>query len=370
MEKIMTAHQLFQPFRLKSLALKNRIVMAPMTRSFSPGGIPTPQVAEYYARRAAGEVGLIVSEGTVVNRPASSNDADIPHFYGEKPLLGWKTVIDKVHANGGVMAPQLWHMGVVAPKHTSWQPPAPFEGPSGYVAPGKIGGSAMTEQDIADTIRAFAQAAAEARTLGFDAVEIHGAHGYLIDQFFWHPTNQRTDRYGGKTLAERTRFAAEIIRAVRVAVGPDFPLCLRISQWKLQDYTARLATTPAEMEAWLAPLVQAGVDIFHCSQRRFWEPEFAGSDLNFAGWAKKLTGKATITVGSVGLSGDFLAAFRGEASTPSSLDELLRRFDRGDFDLVAVGRALLADGGWARKIDEGRASELRGFDQEVLATLA
>jgi 2,4-dienoyl-CoA reductase-like NADH-dependent reductase (Old Yellow Enzyme family) len=124
------------------------------------------------------------------------------------------------------------------------------------------------------------------------------------------------------------------------------------------------------MEAWLAPLVQAGVDIFHCSQRRFWEPEFTGSDLNFAGWAKKLTGKATITVGSIGLSGDFLAAFQGEASTPSSLDELLRRFDRGDFDLVAVGRALIADEAWTRKINEGRTSELRGFGKEALATLA
>jgi 2,4-dienoyl-CoA reductase-like NADH-dependent reductase (Old Yellow Enzyme family) len=153
-------------------------------------------------------------------------------------------------------------------------------------------------------------------------------------------------------------------------VGPDFPICLRISQWKLQDFTARLATTPAEMEAWLAPLVQAGVDIFHCSQRRFWDPEFTDSDLNFAGWAKKLTGKATITVGSIGLSGDFLAAFQGEASTPSSLDELLRRFDRGDFDLVAVGRALIADESWTRKIDEGRTSELRGFSKEALATLA
>ena len=361
--------QLFQPFRLKSLQLKNRIVMAPMTRSFSPGGVPASNVADYYDRRAVGEVGLIISEGTVVNRAASSNDPDIPRFYGEKSLLGWKAVIDKVHSDGGVMAPQLWHMGVVAPKNSAWLPPAPFEGPSGYVAPGKIGGVAMTEHDIAETIRAFAEAAAQAKALGFDAVEIHGAHGYLIDQFFWHPTNQRTDCYGGSSLAERTRFAVEIIRAVRHATGPEFPICLRISQWKLQDYTARLATTPAQMEAWLIPLVQAGVDILHCSQRRFWEPEFAGSDLNFAGWAKKLTGKVSITVGSVGLSGDFLAAFKGEASTPSSLDELLRRLDRGDFDLVAVGRALLADAAWAHKISEGRSAELLGFSKEALATL-
>jgi len=366
----MTAHQLFQPFRLKSLELKNRIVMAPMTRSFSPEGVPTSNVADYYVRRAEGEVGLIVSEGTVVNRPASSYDPNIPHFYGEKALHGWKAVIDKVHAAGGLMAPQLWHVGVVAPGNSGWLPRAPFEGPSGYVAPGKIGGVAMTEQDIAETIRGFAQAAADAKALGFDAVEIHGAHGYLIDQFFWHPTNQRTDGYGGQTLAERTRFAAELIRAVRKAIGPDFPISLRISQWKLQDFAAKLATTPQEMETWLVPLAEAGVDIFHCSQRRFWEPEFTGSDLNFAGWAKKLTAKSTMTVGSVGLSGDFLAAFQGETAMPRSLDELLRRFDRGDFDLVAVGRPLIADAGWARKIHEGRSSELGGFSKEALATLS
>jgi 2,4-dienoyl-CoA reductase-like NADH-dependent reductase (Old Yellow Enzyme family) len=276
--------------------------MAPMTRSFSPGGVPASNVADYYDRRAVGDVGLIISEGTVVNRPASSNDPDVPHFFGVKPLLGWKTVIDKVHVDGGVMAPQLWHMGVVTPKNSGWRPTAPFEGPSGLVAPGKTGGIAMTADDIADTMIAFAEAALQAKKLGFDAVEIHGAHGYLIDQFFWHPTNQRTDHYGGNTLAERTRFAAELIRTVRQTVGPEFPICLRLSQWKLQDYTAKLATTPEEMNAWLTPLVQAGVDIFHCSQRRFWEPEFPGSDLNFAGWAKKLTGKTTITVVSVGLS--------------------------------------------------------------------
>jgi 2,4-dienoyl-CoA reductase-like NADH-dependent reductase (Old Yellow Enzyme family) len=366
----MNTQRLFQPFRLKSLELRNRIVMAPMTRSFSPGGVPEVNVADYYARRARDEVGLIVSEGTVVNRPASSNDPDIPRFFGAKPLAGWKTVIDSVHAAGGLMAPQLWHMGVVAPKDSGWLPSAPFEGPSGYVAPGKVGGVAMTGADIAETVEAFAQAAAAAKALGFDAVEIHGAHGYLIDQFFWRPTNQRTDRYGGKTLAERALFAEEIIRAIRQAVGADYPICLRISQWKLQDFSAKLAVTPQEMEAWLVPLVVAGVDIFHCSQRRFWEPEFSGSDLNFAGWAKKLTGKTTITVGSVGLSGDFLAAFQGESSTPSQLDELLRRLDRGDFDLVAVGRALLADAGWAQKIHEGHSSELIGFCKEALSTLS
>ena len=150
------SNTLFTPTNLGKLQLKNRVVMAPMTRSFSTGGVPTLQVADYYARRAQGEVGLIISEGAVVNRPSSSYDPDIPHFYGEKALHGWKEVIDKVHATGGVMAPQLWHVGVVAPGASGWLPPAPFEGPSGYAAAGKVGGTAMTENQIANTIEAFA----------------------------------------------------------------------------------------------------------------------------------------------------------------------------------------------------------------------
>ncbi len=365
----MSLDSLFLPFQFKSLKLPNRIVMAPMTRAFSPGGVPTTKVAEYYQRRAAAAVGLIISEGTVVNRPASSNDPNVPRFWGEDALGGWKRVIDQVHQVGGVMAPQLWHMGAVRNRRTDWVPAAPFEGPSGLSSPGKALGEAMTDAAIADTIAAFARAAADARKLGFDAVELHGAHGYLIDQFFWDGTNQRSDAYGGATLLQRGRFAAEILRAVRAAVGPDYPVIIRLSQWKLQDYAVKMAKTPQEMEAWLRLLADAGADIFHCSQRRFWEPEFDGSDLNFAGWAKKLTGKPTITVGSVGLSGEFIAAFGGESSKPASLDELLRRLDRGDFDLVAVGRALIPDPEWVLKVRDGRHSELMDFSPASLGTL-
>lgn len=359
---------LFRPFSLKSLNMKNRIVMAPMTRSFSPQGVPTPEVAAYYRRRA-GDVGLIISEGTVVGRAASSNDPDVPHFHGERSLAGWQRVIDEVHAAGGAMAPQLWHMGVMRPHASGWLPTAPFEGPSGLVTPGEPGGVAMSEADIVDTIAAFGQAAADAKRLGFDAVELHGAHGYLIGQFFWAGTNKRTDRFGGPTLPERSRFARNVVAAVRAAVGEDLVVILRLSQWKQQDFAVKLAKTPAEMAAWLVPLAEAGVDIFHCSQRRFWQPEFEGSDLNFAGWAKKLTGKTTITVGSVGLSGEFIAGFQGESSHPSALDELLRRLERGDFDLVAVGRAILSDPEWVRKVRENRTQQLLDFTREALATL-
>lgn len=266
-------------------------------------------------------------------------------------------MIDAVHAHRGQMAPQLWHVGKAAPQNPNTRLPAPLEGPD-----------RMTTADVERTIAAFGEAARQAKHLGFDSLELHGAHGYLIDQFFWDKTNQRTDRFGGKTLQARARFAIEVLQAVRAAVGPDFAVILRLSQWKQQDYTSKLAATPAEMERWLLPLAEAGADIFHLSQRRFWEPEFAGSDLNFAGWAKKVTGRPTITVGSVGLTGDMLGAFNGEGSAPQALDELLRRFDRGDFDLVAVGRAILQDPQWVLKVKEHRQSELQSFTAASFGT--
>jgi len=363
-----SAASLFQPFALKSLKLANRIVMAPMTRSFSPGGVPTPAVSEYYRKRAASGVGLIVSEGTVIERPASSNDPAVPRFWGDDALGAWQDVINTVHSVGGVMAPQLWHVGAIPNRRIEWKPPMPWDSPSGFSSPNKQFCDPMPDSAIADTIAAFAKAAGAAKRLGFNAIELHGAHGYLIDQFFWSGTNKRTDGWGGD-LTARGRFAAEILKAVRAEVGPDYPVIIRLSQWKQQDYTAKIAQNPDEMTAWLQPLADAGADIFHCSQRRFWEPEFEGSDLNFAGWAKKLTGVPTITVGSVGLSGEFIAAFGGESSQPASLDELLRRFDRGDFDLVAVGRALISDPDWAAKVRDGRTGELSNFSPAALATL-
>lgn len=365
------AAALFEPFHSPKLSLANRIVMAPMTRNMAPGGVPRQANAEYYARRAQGGVGLILSEGTVVDRPASRNLPHIPFFHGQEPLDGWQAVIDAVHAAGGKMGPQIWHTGGTPSSDSGFNRPA-LDTPSGLNAPGQAVGEPMSEEAIADTVAAFARAAADAKARGFDALEIHGAHGYLIDQFFWPDTNLRADRYGGATIVERSRFAAEVVAAMRAAVGLDYPILLRVSQWKPQDYSARLAGTPREMEHWLAPLVEAGVDILHCSQRRFWEAEFPEIDgengLNFAGWAKKITGVPTISVGSVGLSGDFFGAFRGQTSQAASLDGLVERMERGEFDLIAVGRALLADPLWVEKVRHGR--DLAGFDPAALAVLA
>ncbi|MDV6169375.1 NADH:flavin oxidoreductase [Flavobacterium sp. DG1-102-2] len=347
---------LFQPFQYKGLNLKNRFVMAPMTRTFSPDGVPTQFVADYYARRAAAEVGLIITEGTVINRPSAKNQKDIPDFYGDAALNAWGKVVQDVHAAHGKIAPQLWHVGNTP---YGWEAPAPFESPD-----------AMTLKDIEDTIKAFADAARNAKALGFDAFEIHGAHGYLIDQFFWEVTNNRTDEYGGKTIKERSRFAVDVVKAMREAVGPDMVIILRVSQWKQQDYGVKLASDPSEMEDWLQPLVEAGIDIFHASQRRYWESEFDGSDLNFAGWIKKVTGQPTITVGSVGLSTDVMELFtKGGGSETAEMSEMLRRFERGDFDLVAIGRALLQDPEWVQKVKMKRFDELKAFDTASLQQL-
>jgi 2,4-dienoyl-CoA reductase-like NADH-dependent reductase (Old Yellow Enzyme family) len=364
------AQILSRPISLGGLTVPNRIVMAPMTRMFSPGGIPGEDVRSYYARRAAAGVGLIVTEGTYVGHASAGQSDRVPRFHGEEQLAGWAKVAEDVHAAGGTIVPQLWHIGMV---RKQGEPPfadAPAVGPSGLVTAGaEQTGKAMTQQDVDDVVNAFAEAAAAAERIGFDGVELHGAHGYLLDQFLWEGTNRRSDAYGGDPVA-RAQFAAEIVAAVRTAVSPDFPVLFRYSQWKQQDYTARLAETPQELEAILAPLAAAGVDAFHASTRRYWLPEFDGSDLNLAGWTKKLTGKPVITVGSVGLDGDFIKGFQGEGAPVKGIDDLLDRMEAEEFDMVAVGRALLQDPEWAAKVLAGRFSDLKPYDAAALRSLS
>ncbi|MGW1165518.1 NADH:flavin oxidoreductase [Streptomyces sp. NPDC002550] len=364
------AQILSRPIALNGLTVPNRIVMAPMTRMFSPGGIPGEDVRSYYSRRAAAGVGLIVTEGTYVGHESAGNSGRVPRFHGEEPLAGWAKVAEDVHAAGGTIVPQLWHIGMVRKDGDAPFPEAPAMGPSGLVAAdAEPTGRAMTQADLDDVVAAFAKAAADAERIGFDGVEIHGAHGYLVDQFLWEGTNRRTDAYGGDPVA-RTQFAAEIVAAVREAVSAEFPVIFRYSQWKQQDYTARLAETPEELEAILTPLAAAGVDVFHASTRRYWLPEFDGSDLNLAGWTKKLTGKQVITVGSVGLDGEFLGAFQGQGSEVKGIDNLLDRLEADEFDMVAVGRALLQDPQWAAKVLSDRLDELKPYDAASLKTLS
>jgi 2,4-dienoyl-CoA reductase-like NADH-dependent reductase (Old Yellow Enzyme family) len=352
--------RLFEPVSVAGLHLRNRFVMAPMTRNFSPGGVPGDDVAAYYTRRAMAKVGLIITEGIGIDHQSAldagtTGTAAIPSLHGDIALAGWRKVVESVHAAGGTIIPQLWHQGPIRQEGTPPYSDAPTMRPTD-----------MSEGDIADVIGGFVRCAVNAMTVGFDGVALHGAHGYMLDAFLWKESNQRADKWGGD-LIKRTRFVVETIKAVRAAVGPDFPILYRLSQWKLTDYGAVLAETPGELEQITRALAEAGVDLFDVSTRIFSTPAFEGSDMGLAGWVKKLSGKPVMTVGGIGLDKPLMESFSQPTAAINNLDEVMRRFDADEFDLVAVGRALLIDPAWVMKASIG--APFMPFSLAAYATL-
>jgi 2,4-dienoyl-CoA reductase-like NADH-dependent reductase (Old Yellow Enzyme family) len=363
---------MFEPLRIRSLTIANRFVMSPANRNSSPNGIPDEALAQYFRRRVDGGIGLVTAGGVGVDHPASvgageGRDCAIPVLHGDAALAGWRRVVELAHAGGGKIVPQLWHMGVMREPGTGYHPEAKSSRPSGIWGP--LGRSSalspehiahlavpvpeLTDSEILEIIEGYARSARNAIELGFDGIAIHGANGYLPDSFLWAETNLRTDRWGGDRR-QRARFSAEVIRAVRRAVGEDFPIFYRFTQWKHQDRNATLADTPAELQEVLEPLADAGVDVFDAAQARFDTPAFAGSDLNLAGWAKKITGRLSMTGGSVGLGrGHWSPGSNSPLETADNLDAVLRRFERGEFDLIGTARAVLSDAAWARKLQAG-----------------
>ena len=351
---------LFTPAEIGGLSLRNRIAMSPMTRSFSPMHMVTQEVADYYGRRAAGGVGLIFTEGTYIAHSTSGDGSHIPRLESENTVTAWKAVTETVHAAGVPIFCQLWHIGLSPTPGKKVDPSVRLVGPSGLDLKGNQVSVPMTLRQLDSIVEAFGFSARAAQRAGFDGVEIHAGHGYLVDQFFWDRTNRRTDRYGGG-LRERTSFAVDLIREIRAQVGPDFPISIRVSQWKIGHYGERIAHTPAELAEWLEPLAAAGVTIIHGSQRRFWQAEFEGSDLNFAGWAKKVTGLPTIAVGSVTFEHEDSPGepLNGAIPQLTRLEEMLCR---GDFDLIAVGRSIIANPNWPQTIAAQGYEALEAFD--------
>lgn len=348
---------LFAPLRVRALQVHNRFVMSPMNRDAAPAGVPSEELAQYYRRRVDGEIGLIVTGGVGIDHPSAlgsraGRPCNAPELHGAA-LDGWKRLIDLVHAGGGAIVPQLWHMGPLRLPGTGYHPEVPSAEPS-----------TLSDGEIGEIIAAYARSARNAGDLGADGIAIHGANGNIPDAFLWERTNPRTDRWGGDRR-ERTRFAVEVVRAIRREVGEALPIFFRFSQWKIQDRNAKLAQTPAELEEILGPLADAGVDVFDASTMSFDVPEFAGSELNLAGWAKKITGRFSMAVGSVGLSRDIND--REAAVTLDNLDAVVRRFERGEFDLIGVGRAIAHDPAWTRKVRLGVAFE--AYDVASLRTL-
>lgn len=357
---------LLEPAQLASMSLRNRFAMAPMTRGKSPGGVPNAENAQYYRARAAGGVGLIITEGTYVDDPTAGRSVSVPRFHGEDSAAGWRTVVEGVHAEGAAIIPQLWHVGAERGDDAPLNEGVPARSPSGLALSGQALGEAMTTAQIDHVIGAFADAAALAQSIGFDGVELHGAHGYLLDEFLWERTNRRDDGYGG-SISDRTAMPAELVKAVRAAVGPDFPIVYRYSQWKSGNFSAALAHSPGELEQVLTPLVDAGVDVFHVSTRRHWLPGFPDAadghaEKGLAGWTKELTGRPVITVGAVGVDTVFVSQGPPlEVTIEQRLDILREQFERGEFDVVALGRALLADPAWVDKMASGRADSITVF---------
>lgn len=375
-------NSLFSSFTCGSLTMQNRFVMSPMTRNFSPGGVPAPEVAGYYARRA--HMGLVITEGVGPDHAAALGDGTtggpaLPMLYGDAALARWGEIVAAVHAAGGKIAPQLWHMGPIRIPGTGPHPKAASVSPSGiwgpldksllppaYLDAVKSPTKPASDAEIADIIAGFAQSAASAHALGFDAIAIHGGHGYLLDSFLWSGTNLRTDQWGGDSLG-RTRLVQEVIRAIRRAIPSDKPIIYRFSQWKLQDYSARLAETPRELGVIAGALADAGVDIFDVSTRHFDTPAFDGSDMGLAGWVRKVSGRPTMTVGGIGFDKDLQSSFVEATNTIDNLGEVARRFALEEFDLVAVGRAVLMDADWIGKARRGE--EFKPFDMSAYGRL-
>ena len=357
---------LFQPYKLKNLNLRNRIVMAPMTRNQSPNGVPTDEVAKYYERRAIGEVGLIITEGIELSHKASSAYPNVPRLDTEKARDGWKKVVHAIKKNNGSVIAQLWHCGGFRKLGMGPNAKVPGYTASGLVKPGKRVAHAMTIDDINETIEAYASDAEFCEKIGFDGVEIHGAHGYLIDNFLWEGTNLRDDKYGG-SIENRSNFVTEIVKAVKSRVSDDFIVGLRFSQWKQHDFDAKLADTVDELEKVILPPVNAGLDYLHSSMRRFWESEFPNSDENLASWTKKISNITTIGVGSVGLDTDFIDMTA--SANPTSIDKAIEDISNEKYELIAVGRALIADPNWVIKMQEGRLSDMTPYTKEALMNL-
>jgi 2,4-dienoyl-CoA reductase-like NADH-dependent reductase (Old Yellow Enzyme family) len=347
---------LFQPYSLNNtITLNNRILMAPLTRCMADDNlVPTVTMAEYYGRRA--EAGLIISEAVII-RPDGQGYPNTPGLFSQEQINGWKLVTDTVHENGGKIFAQLWHTGRVA--H-----PFFFEtnnnGSSDVLAPSVVAveGSvprmrdltyqlpkAVTQQDIDLLIKDYAQAAKNAIEAGFDGVEIHGANGYLIDQFLHHDSNRRTDIYG-KTPENMARFPLQVVDAITATIGKD-RTALRISPGAYFN----MSGTPEDRQVFdylLSELEQRELAFLHVGI--FDDAmEFDYLDGQASSYIRAHYRKTLVGVGSY---------------TPNTASSAI---GNDKFDLVAIGRPFIANPDYVAKVRSG--VELVDYRDEMLTNL-
>ncbi|MDD3610322.1 MAG: alkene reductase [Halothiobacillaceae bacterium] len=342
---------LFTSTQLGPLSLPNRIAMAPMTRSRALDNVPNELMAQYYSLRA--EAGLLITEGTSPS-PNGLGYARIPGLYSEAQIAGWRQVTDAVHAAGGRIFVQLMHTGRIA--HPANLPQgARMVGPSAIAAPGEMWTDSegmqphpvpreMSEQDIAAAIEEYAAACKNARSAGFDGVELHGANGYLIDQFLNTASNQRSDRWGG-SLENRIRFAVEVARAAAAAIGAE-RVGIRISPYGVFNGMA----PDAEVDALYLRLVEALNDI----------------DLAYIHIVDHSSMGAPPV--SEELKAKLRAAFKGKYILSGGYDATRANadLDAGKGDLVAFGRPFIANPDLVQKLKTG--AELEAPDPDTFYT--
>lgn len=331
------------------LTMPNGFVMAPMTRrQATEHNEPYEIHARYYAARAAGGVGLIITEGTHVNNTTAVDAPTTPQCRTAAQVAGWKAVAEAVHAAGSKIAMQIWHTGLLSMNPVGPSAPEP---PVSSKPP-----TVLNREQMESIANDFAQTAVACiRGAGFDAVEVHGAHGYLLDTFAAKRWNKRQDEF-----ATHHAFPCMVVRAIRNAVGPDVPIIYRFSQWTLMDYQEIKFDTSAELAEFVVALREAGVDCLHASTRTATAPAFPKEDAKrtLAGWTKLLSGLPTIAVGGVGVNREFgRGGQKGEAfenADPTPALELVRS---GEVDALAVGRALLTDKLYCAKVASGKWRE-------------
>lgn len=342
---------LLTPYRLNdTIELKNRVLMAPLTRCMADENlVPTQDMVEYYARRA--DTGLIISEATII-RPDGQGYPTTPGLFTREQIQGWKKVTDAVHANGGKMFAQLWHVGRVAHPHF-------FDGE--VLAPSAIGveGSvprmreltyitpkAATIDDIKSLIADFAKAAENAIEAGFDGVEIHGANGYLIDQFLHYEANVREDEYG-QTPQNMARFALEVTDAVIAAVGNE-RTALRVTPGAYFNMSED-NRDKAVFDYLLPELEKRNLAYLH------------GGIFDDSTTFESLEGKTTSAFLRAGYKGTLVGV--GSYSFESAKEAI----NEGKFDLIAIGRPLIANPDYISKVTNGQ--ELVPYSDEMLAEL-
>lgn len=339
---------LFSEGRLGSLELRNRIGLAPMTRtSAEENGVPNERMRKYYTRYAKGGFSLLITEGTYPDEKHSQGYQNQPGIANEKHIAGWKDVVQSVHKAGAKIICQIMHAGALSQGSFYTRETI---GPSAVQPKGEqmefYGGNGpfrvpreMSKEDIRDVVQGFAQAVGNAKEAGFDGIEVHGANGYILDQFLTDYTNRRQDEYGGDA-AGRVRLLIETVQACREAVGEGFPVGIRISQGKVNDYTHKWAGQERDAETIFTALSKAELDFIHVTEYHADQPAFKEGGPTLATLAKKYGGLPVVV--------------NGNLNTPEQGETMLQS---GEADVITLGKAALANKDWVNRVAEGSALE-------------